>query len=260
MPSGNRRSLQAGVLGALSASAVALAGLPAAAAAGGPKVSVLVTGRAGIVAGPKIVQANAYSTVLGSPRKRCAVSVGTPLATLKAVGINYHLKDFASCSLKPSDSAGLFVDRIGTIPNTGISGWSFKVNNKAGTAGAADPAGPFGSGLIANGARVLWFWCVYDINYNCQRNLEIEAPATGAPGASVPVSVRAYDDSGNWIPAASVRVSGPLGSSATNAGGTARVRLPSRSGSFSITAIDGLRPAVQGGQRVPAFPQSIKVG
>ena len=45
-----------------------------------------------------------------------------------------------------------------TIPS-GQSGWVYSVDGKTGTAGAADPGGPFGSGTLRGSQKVLWYWC-----------------------------------------------------------------------------------------------------
>ena len=54
-------------------------------------------------------------------------------------------------------------------------GWVYKVGNKAAPAGAADPTGPFGRGLLRSRQRVTWFWCVVEPDGDgCQRTLDAE--------------------------------------------------------------------------------------
>jgi hypothetical protein len=203
------------------------------------------------------VTARSFTTSINS--RTCKVAEGTPLAVLKASGVSFHLKDFAKCSTNPVASAGLFVDRIGTTTNTGISGWSFKVNNRAGTAGAADTSGPFGTGHLAGGEKVVWFWCVYDANWACQRSLSVTAPATAASGSTVTVSVAAYDDAGASVPASRVKVTVGKATATTGTDGNARLKVPSTGASAAVHAVDGIAASRSYTQRVQAFPVSIKL-
>jgi hypothetical protein len=191
--------------------------------------------------------------------RTCKVAEGTPLAVLKASGVSFHLKDFAKCSSNPVASAGLFVDRIGTTTNTGTSGWSFKVNNRAGTAGAADTAGPFGTGHLVGGEKVVWFWCVYDANWACQRSLAISAPATAPAGSTVTVSVSAYDDAGASIPASRVKLTAAKATATTGADGTARLKLPTTGNATVVHAVDAIPASSSYTPRVQAFPLSVKL-
>jgi hypothetical protein len=84
-----------------------------------------------------------------------------------------------------------------------VNGWVYKVGNKAGTTGAGDPSGPFGSGRLKRGARVTWFYCRMKAS-GCQRTLAITPKALG--GGQVRVTVRAYDDQGKARPAAGASV------------------------------------------------------
>jgi hypothetical protein len=203
------------------------------------------------------VTARSFTTSINS--STCKVAEGTPLAVLKASGVSFHLKDFAKCSTNPVASAGLFVDRIGTTTNTGSSGWSFKVNDRAGTAGAADSAGPFGTGHLVGGEKVVWFWCVYDANWACQRSLAISAPATAAAGSTVTVIATAFDDAGASVPAARVKVTVGKATGITSSAGTVQIKVPSTGSSASVHASDANAASSSYVQRVQAFPLSIKL-
>jgi hypothetical protein len=185
-----------------AAALVALAAVaPAAASAAPPQVDQLVVYRKGD-AKQRLVTAAGATARLGG--KRCAVGVGTPLAALlrsKIKGV--QLKDYGSCSKRPADAGGLYVKRIGGDRAKGANGWVYKVGNKAGTAGAGDPSGPFGSGRLKRGARVTWFYCRMKAS-GCQRTLAIAPQALG--GGRVKVTVRAYDDQGKARPGAGATV------------------------------------------------------
>ncbi|CAB4862792.1 MAG: hypothetical protein F2799_01365 [Actinobacteria bacterium] len=232
--------------------------LAGSASATGPKVSTVIANRSGIVFGPKTTEAHSFITQVGSAKRRCQVAQGTPLAALKGTGVVFHLKDFGRCSMNTSASAGLFLDKLVNTTNTGTSGWTFKVNNRAGTAGAADPSGPFGSGPLTTGDKVIWFWCVFDANWACQRNLVLVAPTTAATGSSISVSVRAYDDAGTWVPAVGARVSLGTAKVVTGQSGTVAIQAPSTPGSYLLKAVDATGSS-RGGQRAPSFPTALAV-
>jgi hypothetical protein len=151
---------------------------------------------------------------------RCAVGRGTPLAAL----VLFHpgsigLKDFGSCSSNADDAAGLFVKRIRSDSNHGQSGWVYKVGAKLGTAGAADPSGPFGHGRLRSRQRVVWFYCRLQSG-TCQLTLALRVRDDG--GGVVSVRVLSYDDEGHkgLVAGAAVRV-GPL-TGTSSADGLAR--------------------------------------
>ena len=251
------------VAAALAVVAATTCGPVGSASAGyGPKVVTQVVGPNGLVAGPKTAMANAFSLHVGSgsKRHRCSVVQGSPLAALKTTGASVVIKDFGSCSMKSADSASLFVDSLAGFSGTGMEGWSYKVGGKAGTAGAADPAGPFGGGLLRNGAQVLWFWCVYDpVTYECQRSLRINVPALVKANTAFAVSVSALDDSGSAIAAAGARVSitGAPSTVVTGADGKATFSLAGV-GNHTVTATDA-NVNQQAGRRPDAFPVAFKV-
>jgi hypothetical protein len=228
------------------------------ASAAPPNVTSMVVSKAGVILQPTTVSAHSFTIPVGS--RKCTVAEGTPLAALKATGIVFHVKDYAKCSTKPSASAGLFLDRILTTSNTGTSGWTFKVNNRAGTAGSADASGPFGNGPLASGDKVVWFWCVFDANWACQRNLAISAPSAASPGSTITVTVTAVDDFGAAIPAGRVKITAGATSVNTASDGTAKLKLPSSPGSVSIRAFDSVAASTHYVQRVPSFPAVVAVG
>src|SRR6476659_2576067 len=120
---------------------------PAAGASTAPRVKVMVVGRSGLLLAPRTVTAK--QVVVRASGKSCAAAAGTPLAALagarRAGGPSFSVRDFGgSCSRRARDSASLLVTRVGGNRNRGRNGWVYKVGTRAGTAGAADVAGPFG--------------------------------------------------------------------------------------------------------------------
>ena len=71
------------------------------------------------------------------------------------------------------------------------------MGRKSAPAGAADPTGPFGRGLLKSGQRVLWFYCIADDEGGCQRTLELTAKP--ASGGVVNVTVKGFDNAGKGI-------------------------------------------------------------
>ncbi|HEY7633713.1 MAG TPA: hypothetical protein VH817_23635 [Thermoleophilaceae bacterium] len=200
-----------------TALAIGVAAAPAAAAA--PKVDQLVVFRDGSF---KKKTTHARQAAVRVHGRRCAVGAATPLAALITSRVaKIGLKDFGSCSRRPRDASGLFVRKLGRDANSGQDGWVYKVGNKSGTAGAADPTGPFGHGKLRAGARVLWFYCHIQ-GSSCQRTLAFSKVDTGQPGA-VEVHVRAYNDRGKGIPAAGVTVHADALTATTDQNGVARL-------------------------------------
>lgn len=130
-------------------------------AAGSPRVHAKIVGKSGTVFKTRTVSTPATTVAVG--RKRCAVAAGTPLAALMALrragGPPVKLTDYGSCSRRAVDGGGLYVTKIGRDLRGGQSGWVYLINGRVGTAGAADPLGPYGNGLLRRGQRVTWFWC-----------------------------------------------------------------------------------------------------
>ena len=124
------------------------------------------------------------------------------------------------------DPASLFVRKIGPDANRGDSGWVYKVGNRQGTTGAADPSGPFGSGRIKRRVRVTWFYCVVRMG-GCQRTLGLRVRDEG--GGTVSARVTAYDDEGRGTRLAGATVHAGGRTAETDSDGTATLALASGS-------------------------------
>jgi hypothetical protein len=210
----------------------------ASSAVAAPSVSVMVVGNSRILHLPRTVRARATTVAVGA--KRCAIAGATPLAALAALrragGPPFLLRDFGSCSRDPADARGLFVRALGGEYNRGPAGWVYKVSNRAGHAGAADPAGGFHrGGRLRSGARVLWFWC--RTGGRCQRTLAVSPSVVRVPrGGRVSVVVRAYDDAARPVRARGAVVT--LGGVRARArrDGRATLAAPSRAGRYQLRA------------------------
>ena len=227
----------------------AVLAVPAAAEARG-SAQVMVVGKSDVLVPARTVALKARSVAVGG--KRCAVGRATPLSVLAGTRASFSLTDYGACSRRARDAGALYVRKIGPDRERGRDGWVYKVGRRAGSAGAADPAGSFGTGrLLRGGERVLWFWCVKDPRDACQRTLETSAPATAGAGAPLSVTVRGYDEAGRGVPVAGalVRVGGAV--ARTGADGVATLTAPA-AGRHAITAEKiGL---------VPAFPRTVRIG
>ncbi len=127
----------------------------------------------------------------------------------------------------------------------------YKVGSRAGTAGAGDAAGPFGSGRLRPGARVVWYWC--RVALACQRSLAVAPAARAVPrGGPLSVVVRSYDDAGRGRRVARAVVALGAARALTGADGRATLLAPATPGRYRVTAVArGL---------VPAFPETVVVG
>jgi len=194
----------------------------AVASARGPVVEQLVAFRSGATAQRRV---RASLTRVRVGRKRCAIAPGTALASLvRSRPGKVGLRDFGSCSSRARDGGQLFVRSIRSERNRGVSGWVYKVGRRLATAGAGDPAGPFGRGRLRAGARVTWFYCRMESG-SCQRTLELSAQP--APGDDVTsVSVRGFDDRGDAVPVEGASVRGGGTEARTDAQGRATLALP----------------------------------
>jgi hypothetical protein len=228
----------------MARSAIALAGLLAAvapaAAAGAPRVSVMVHGPSALLLAPRTVDARAV-TVRASGR-RCRVAAGTALAALagarRSGGPSFAVRDDGrACNGSVRNSGALFVTQIGPNRNRGRDGWVYKIGTRAGTASAGDVSGAFGSGRMRAGERVTWFWCRLSRAGSCQRTLEVR-PSRWRVGRGdrVRVTVRGYDDFGRArrVRGARVRLGGRAAT--TNGRGVAVLRAPGRGGWARLTA------------------------
>ena len=231
-------------------------GVASATATAAPRVQVMIAGRTHLLLAPHTVRA--AEVRVSASAKRCAAAAATPLAALAAArgagGPVFRVRDYGgSCSGAPRDGGSLFVFEIGPDRNRGRDGWTYKVGTRSGTAGAADPSGPFGRGLLRAGAQITWFWCRLSAGGTCQRTLQVQ-PAGGrvAPGARVRVVVRGYDDFGHAETVRGARVLLGGARAITGRGGVAVLRAPSRPGGVRVTA-------TRRGM-VRAFDRTIQVG
>jgi hypothetical protein len=204
------------------------AGVGSPAQAAPPKISQLVAFRDGSAQTRTVSTRATKVSVAG---RRCTAGDGTALAALvRSKPGKLRLHDFGSCTRRASDGAGLFVRSIGGDANRGQNGWVYKVGRRAASAGAADPRGPFGRGLLRAGQRVTWFYCRMR-DGGCQRTLELKL--TTHPGTLI-ATVRGYDDQGDSLAVAGAEVSAGGASAQTDASGVARLTLPT--GSYRAVA------------------------
>jgi hypothetical protein len=223
-----------------------LAGAVLAAPASAASVDVMVAGKRSVLVPAQKVTLKARSATVNG--RRCALGKATPLSALAGAGVPFKVRDYGSCSRRARDAGSLYVQRIGADAARGRDGWVYKVGNRSGSAGAADPGGSFGTGrTLRDGDRVLWFWCVKDRRDACQRTL---ATTAHAAGGAVHVIVRGYDEQGRGKPVAGATVTIGGRTATTGASGTAT--LPVAAGRHRVEAAKaGL---------VPAFPRSVTVG
>jgi hypothetical protein len=218
---------------------LALAGVALAAPAvadARPKVRVMVVGKSAVLAGPERVALKARTAKVDG--RRCAIGRATPLSVLAGTGVRFRLTDYGACSRRARDAGSLYVRQIGPDREGGRDGWVYKVGNRAGSSGAADPAGSFGTGRkLRAGQRVLWFWCVKDAADSCQRTLAatLERNRT-APGAPLRVTVRGYDDNGDGVRVAGATVRLGGATAITGADGVATLAAPAAAGSYRVRA------------------------
>jgi hypothetical protein len=213
--------------------ALTLAAAPAAADARA-KVEVMVVGKSAVLAGPERVALKARSVRVGG--KRCAVGRATPLSVLAGTGVPFTVRDYGACSRRPRDAGSLYVRNIGPDRERGRDGWVYKVGRRSGSAGAADPAGSFGTGRkLRAGQRVLWFWCVKNPADECQRTLETSSARAVAPGAPLAVTVRGYDESGRGVRVGGATVRLGSATAVTGADGVATVSAPA-AGRYRVRA------------------------
>ncbi len=191
-----------------------------AAAKGAPLIDQMVVFRSG-----KVVEgrARAERTTVKIGKRSCGVAAATPLAALlrsKPGPIGFH--DYGDCSRRPADSAGLFVKAMRGERNRAQDGWVYKVGRKLATAGAADPAGPFGNGRLRAGDDVVWFYCRQFATGTCQRTLEA---TTEFDAGRVTVTVRGYDDAGEATEIAGATVHAGRKTATTDGEGRATLTL-----------------------------------
>lgn len=135
-------------------------GSAVAVAAAAPRVSIKIVGKRGTVFGTRTVTAAGTTVKVG--RKRCTVPAATPLAALlaadRAGAPAVTVADYGRCG-SAANAGAIYVTQIGGDRRANLAGWIYAVDGRVGTAGAADPSGPFGSGRLRGGQKVVWFWC-----------------------------------------------------------------------------------------------------
>lgn len=235
--------IRAGVIAVVLA--LSRAAVPAAAAV--HQVDQMVVFPAGVARSAHVFP---YQTSVRIGRKRCAVAASTPLAALVRSRIGpLSLRDYGACSKRPADGGSLFVSAISNVHNRGSDGWVYKVGQVGrpsamlGTAGAADPAGPFGHGRLGRGAQVTWFWChVTKADAGCPHTLSVTV-ASSPPG-TLTVRVKHVDDHGHGAIAAGATVHAGRRSATTGADGLAR---------FSVSRGDHLAVWAEQPGRIRSF-------
>jgi len=225
----------------------AVAVLAAPQTAGAATVTTMVAGKRQVLRTAKPVKLVDRRHVKVGGR-RCTLSGRTPLGVLAGTSLALRVRDYGSCGRRAADASLLFVTGIGGERNRGQDGWVYKVGRKVASAGAGDRSGR----RLRGGDRLLWFYCRMQRAGGCQRTLEATPDrAAAAPGETVRVTVRGYDDQGRGVvvPGAAVR----LGSSTatTGADGVAELSVPA-SGRLALTA-------TRAGM-VPAFPREVRAG
>jgi len=226
--------------------------LAAPAPAGAAKVDVMVVGKDRVLKSPAEVRLKARTVKVG--RRRCRIGAATPLAALAATRVKFTLRDYGRCGRRPRDASGLYVASVAGERARGGSGWVYKVGRRAGSTGAADLSGPFGTGRrVRGGQRITWFWCTLERSGSCQRTLEARPDRTTArPGETLTVTVRGYDDYGKGVPADGATVRLGSATAVTDAAGSATLTVPAETGDLALEAErDGM---------VRTFPQTVAVG
>lgn len=228
-------------LTAVIAVAAVLATAPATAAtaaAAAPQVDVMAVGKLTTLVPSTTVTAK--SARVRVAHRRCTVPAATPLAALLAAAKRakqkVKLRDYGSCSKRSADAGQLFVRSIGRDRNRASNGWVYKVGNRAGTTGAADPSGPFGSGRIKGGEQILWFWCHNRGGGACQKTVQQQVTlVAGGEGHRILVSVSYQDNDGNSQPGADAVVNAGVLTARPGPSGQSQFDLPGP-GQYTITS------------------------
>ena len=217
--------------------------LAAPATAGAAEVDLMVVGKDRVLSAPGEVRLKVRKTRVAG--RTCRIGAATPLSVLLATRLPLGLRDYGRCGKRPRDAAGLYVTRVKREREKGRGGWVYKVGRKTPSLGAADV-----SRRLRDGQRVTWFWCEQDMSGGCQRTLEVRPDrTTAAPGETLTVTVRGYDDQGRGIAVGGATVTLGSATAVTDAAGTA-VLTVAESGELEATH-DGL---------VRAFPVEVTVG
>lgn len=214
---------------------LALAAAPPAGARA-PTVEQMVVFKSGTA---KIGRVRATGLKVAVGHKRCAVASGTPLAALlRSKVAKIGLRDYASCSARARDAGQIYVRSIGGDRARGLNGWVYKVGHTSATAGAADPGGPIGRGLLRSGQRVTWYYASQR-GTSLPRTLDLSLRR--GPANMVLASVRSYDNAGRGRPEAGVTVRTGSSSATTAADGSAVVTTTTGRHRFVATKTGAIR-------------------
>lgn len=234
------------VLAAALGAAAGVAAAPAAAGPAAPRVRVAVVGPGGQVLAPPAVRSVPETRLRVGPRT-CRVPSATPLGALVRTGRALTVTGDGSCT--PS---AFYVTAVDGRRARGREGWVYKVGTRAGTAGAADPSGPFGTGRrLRGGERVLWFWCRLGAAGGCQRTL-----AVSRVGRAGRLRVVGHDDAGR-----ARRVAGAVVTVRSRRTGRRASGRTNRRGEVTIRGMDASRGLVASARRsgmVPALPRLVR--
>ena len=224
--------------------ALAAAAVPATATAA--EVDVMVVGKERVLRAPAEVRLKVRAVTVAG--RRCRVGAATPLSVLAATKLKLGLRDYGRCGKRPRDAAGLYVARVKREREKGRGGWVYKVGRRTPSLGAADL-----TRRLRDGQRVTWFWCEQDDSGGCQRTLEARPDrTTAAPGETLTVTLRGYDDQGRGIAVAGATVTLGSATAISDAAGAAVLTVPAEPGEHRLEATrDGL---------VRAFPVEMNVG
>jgi hypothetical protein len=216
------------------------------ATAGAAEVEVMVVGKDRVLRAPDEVRLKVRKTRVAG--RTCRIGAATPLSVLLATRLPLGLRDYGRCGKRPRDAAGLYVTRVKREREKGRGGWVYKVGRKTPSLGAADV-----SKRLRDGQRVTWFWCEQDMSGGCQRTLEARPDRTAAaPGETLTVTVRGYDDQGRGMVVEGATVTLGSATAVTNTAGTAVLTVPAEPGDHPLEATrDGL---------VRAFPVEVTIG
>lgn len=249
-------TLALGAVLATAALAAVAGSLPVLGADRAEAMRVMVIGKGGArFSGPVSVSAGGYTQSVGS--RRCKVAAMTPLAVLHAAArrahFSYKVRDYGRCTKNnASSSSMLFVYSVRGHTNSGDNGWYYKVNGRAGNLGAANVKGPFNSGRLGGGDRIVWFYCRFNASArSCQRSLQIAAPSRVNKGQRVAIKVTGCNDRLSCQSIARVKVTFGGRSMRTNSSGLAVFKV-GRRGRFTVRAA--------GRNMIPAFPVKMTVG
>jgi hypothetical protein len=222
---------------------ITIAALAVPGTAAAAKVDLMVVGKERVLRAPKEVRLKQRTVKVAG--RRCRLAAATPLAVLAATKLKLGLRDYGRCGKRPRDAAGLYVTRVKREREKGRGGWVYKIGRKTPSLGAADL-----TRKLRDGQRVTWFWCEQDDSGGCQRTLEARPDrTTAAPGETLTVTVRGYDDHGKGIAVEGVTVTLGPATAVTDAAGTA-VLTVAESGELEATREGFVR----------AFPVEVIVG